>query len=141
MSIYHGITPDSDSVILVTGFAATETTREQMREELARAMGWTLCHHGYGISPDAEVVPQPRQLPNPFTSAADSRALVAWLALPENWRIWNQFFDKLKHLVDIESTWIDGYTGPVYSSSDVKAIMTAPLPVIAEAAWQAIQEK
>lgn len=136
MSIYHGITPDSDSVILVTGFTATETTREQMRDDLARAMGWTRDNGlwGHPLSEWKYAFP-----PDPFESAADSRALVAWLALPENWRIWNQFFDKLKHLVDIESTWIDGYTGPVYSSSDVKAIMTAPLPVIAEAAWGAIQ--
>lgn len=128
MSIYHGITPDSDSVILVTGFAATETTREQMREELARAMGWTLCHHGYGISPDAEVVPQPRQLPNPFTSAADSRALVAWLAA-DNER-WSEFRQELV------SIWVS-----VNGDDLLRFTLTAPLPVIADAAWQVIQEK
>ena len=51
-----------------------------IRAELARQMGWKLAHDGYGLSPDYQIVPQPRALPDPFTSAKDKDALVAWLA-------------------------------------------------------------
>lgn len=130
MSIYHGITPDSDSVILVTGFAATETTREQMREELARAIGWTQGKaSGVWFSPpDSPELCVYNVPPNPYDSTEDSRALVAWLAA-DNER-WSEFRQELV------SIWVS-----VNGDDLLRFTLTAPLPVIADAAWQVIQEK
>lgn len=74
--------------------------------------------------------------PNPFTDAAASRALVEWAT--ESDRRSADFFKALCILLDIIPTWIEGYSGPVYSPSEVKRIMTAPLETIARAAYQAI---
>lgn len=128
MSIYHGITPDSDSVILVTGFAATETTREQMCDDLARAMGW-IRDNGLWCDPLSEwkyAFP-----PDPFKSAADSRTLVAWLTADAAQNCFRR-----RRFIEI-------LTGEIRSFyfGDILDAMTAPLPVIAEAAWRAIQPK
>lgn len=67
----------------------SEPTRQQKCADLARVMGWKLAHNGYGLSPDYPAVPQPRALPNPYESAADKDALVAWLAADD--ARWAQF--------------------------------------------------
>ncbi len=54
----------------------TEQERLAIRAELARRMGWTACSGGW-IAPDDRILPDP---PDPFTNAADNRALVAFLA-------------------------------------------------------------
>jgi len=55
-------------------------THEQMREDLARAMEWTTREpkiNGCDVWYAPDNVHE--KLPDPFTSAADSRALVMWL--------------------------------------------------------------
>lgn len=54
----------------------TPEKQNEIRAELARRMGWTACSGGW-IAPDDRILPDP---PDPFTNAADNRALVAWLA-------------------------------------------------------------
>lgn len=130
----------------------TTPTRAQMREDLARALGCQLENIAADVSEPLWVVrakPNHLQLdalssavsgencyfalPDPFTSAEDNRALVAWLA--EDDARWAAFY-----------AWfvVDGlglHPGSDDPVAVVRDVMTAPLPVIAEAAWQAIQEQ
>lgn len=68
----------------------TTPTRAQMREDLARAMGWIGLRlmksqmfnereDLWGLRP-GEAGQVMRKAPDPFTSTADNRALVKWLA-------------------------------------------------------------
>lgn len=114
----------------------TIPTRDKMRADLARAMGWTVT--------DACVLhPSPERCwfssdgrfkhqddpPDPFANADDSREMVKWLAQDD--ARWVKFYyaleDSLKVIVG-DLTFERG-----------RKVMTAPLPVIAEAAWRAIQ--
>jgi hypothetical protein len=52
--------------------------KNEANAELARRMGWKLVLHGYGVSPDEFVVPQPRKVPDYFTDHAAARELVIW---------------------------------------------------------------
>ena len=64
----------------------TPEQRLHIRAELARRMGWTGLHwHEQCLSPQwwglrpGETGQINRPIPDPFTSAADNRALVAWI--------------------------------------------------------------
>ncbi len=151
-------------------FAATaEPTRERKCADLARAMGWKWFtddnpeHDGTRwLSTSSLMAKTIRQyptvheteenlpidwkcldIPNPFESAADSRALVEWLAADD--RLWALFDDALidsllEHCeADVEkisrqNDWL------TISQQWLRLKMTAPLPAIAEAAWKAIQD-
>lgn len=115
-------------------------SREQKCADLARAMGWKLAHHGYGLSPDYPAVPQPRALPNPYESAADSPALVAWLLDEDSDAQWNEIVFLSELMKNYSYLWQPGKVG--FNAGGVRLIifraLTAPLNVIADAAWLAI---
>lgn len=107
----------------------------QMRAEkcaaLARAMGWTTREAVPGITkiwftPDG--IYSPSGCPNPYESAEDKDALVAWLAKQER-HVQQRFIFAVRD----ETTDVD-------LCYELR-IMTAPREVIADAAWLAIQEK
>lgn len=112
-----------------TGGKMAEVTREQMCEDLARAMGWTR-DNGLWCDPLSDewryAFP-----PNPFTSAEDSRALLLWMA--EDDTRWVKFYYALEDALRVIVGDLTFERG--------RRVMTADLPVIAEAAWRAIQEK
>lgn len=121
----------------------TEQQKQHICAELARAMGWDFIASSSEIAlpGDGEwYTPFGRaygnEPPDPFTDAAASRALVEWAT--ESDRRSADFFKALCILLDIIPTWIEGYSGPVYSPSEVKRIMTAPLETIALAAARAL---
>ena len=116
----------------------TTPTRAEMREALARAMGWTGLRWMksqifekredlWGLRPgeDGQVM---RKAPNPFTNAADKDKLVKWLAADD--ARWYKFKK------EILSDWIESPEQEV-----VRFVFTAPLETISLAAWRAIQEQ
>jgi hypothetical protein len=135
MSIYRGVSPDSDTVILVTGIGSEnpEPTREQMRVDLALAMGWTKGSVGW-FSPKSDGLMRVAQdePPDPFTDGNDNRALVAWLADKREYR--DRFHHILENdlLTERDGTW--GYPVSLF-------YLTAPYKTIAEDVWRAIKEK
>lgn len=115
----------------------SEPTPEQKCADLARAMGWKLAHNGYGLSPDYPAVPQPRALPNPYESAADKDALVAWLRSEAS----SQVFDD-----EIFATAVCKKLDLTKESFTYRDIMktfwdaaASSREIIADAAWLAIQ--
>lgn len=111
-------------------------TREQMCADLARAMEWDFIPSSSETAlPDVGEWYTPLgkkygdEPPDPFTSAEDSRALVLWLA--EEDERWVKFYYELEDALGV-------IVGDL-TFERVRRVMTTPLPVIAEAAWQAIQ--
>ena len=59
-------------------------TDREREYEIARRLGWTLVHHEYDVSPDSEVVPQPRQIPAYLTDRNAAQEIVQWFR-DNNW--------------------------------------------------------
>lgn len=131
-------------------------TRAEIRERLAKAINAPsrpICyvqHHpidGDGIGDDwcykceCSTSKAAQSPPDPFTNAADSLALRAWLLEEAQWKEWRAFFAELKRLLKVEDTYIDGYSGPVYSGSDIKLLFSASLEEIALAAGAAVKDR
>lgn len=76
---------------------------------------------------------------SPYESAEDSRALVLWLA--EDNKRWYRYFIVLEKLVDTPRERMEQLHPQGLFYAILRSFVTAPLPVIADAAWQAIQEK
>lgn len=76
---------------------------------------------------------------NPYKSAEDKDALLTWLAADD--ARWFVFIRKLIKLINWPSQSPQEMTDATFPKivSEVKHLMTAPLPVIADAAWLAIQ--
>lgn len=126
----------------------SEPTRQQKCADLARAMGipeseWphkcfaekhqmdndggnAWCYMCEMMADNSERVP-----PNPYESADDKDALLAWLAADQ--RRWERFAFKLFEYLGI-------WDGSFKLTDIAKATMTAPLPVIADAAWLALKD-
>jgi hypothetical protein len=51
-------------------------TDRELEEAIARRLGWTLVHHGCGMSPDAHTVPQPRRVPSYLTDRNAAQEIV-----------------------------------------------------------------
>ncbi len=114
---------------------AAMPTRAEMCADLARAMFPTAVIEpslsGSGV--DIRIYDRPNETRSwrdfdPFTSADDKDALVAWLA--ENDARWKEFKQELL------SDWASSPEQDV-----VRFALTAPLETIAEAAWRSIQEE
>lgn len=109
----------------------SEPTQQQKRAGLARARGWTVKREKgrYVAEADCWYTPEgnfhPWGCPNPYESAADKDALVAWLAA--DGALWKQFRR------EILMEWTSSAEQDV-----VRFMLTAPLSVIADAAWLAI---
>lgn len=75
---------------------------------------------------------------DPFTSAADSRALVAWLAM-DGMR-WIDFYHALAPHLSIPLLQIGSKESPQFTNQSfvALAVMTIPLPVIALAAHRSL---
>ena len=124
-----------------------EPTQQQKREDLARAMfpKALITPAAYSDGVDIVIYDKPNETRswydfNPFTSAEDSRRLVEWLAADD--ARWERFVIRLclfesKPAIQIEYIELFGRR-QVDIVGTAKRLMTAPLPVIAEAAWQAI---
>lgn len=114
----------------------SEPTQEQKCADLARAMGWTDTGNGLYYSPEhgnatTEDLAWFKSLPpDPFTYAEDSRALCAWLA--KQGEIVQEKFEAVLLYENVSDLNEEFPVGLFY--------LNAPLPVIADAAWQAIQE-
>ncbi len=106
----------------------SEPTRSEKCAALAMAMGWTSeIPNGFSLPEWVSHFGESRQFaPNPYESAADSRALVAWLATCGS-RVQLSF-------VYVITGRRDGY-----HYGNIIEALTAPLPVIADAAYAAIQ--
>lgn len=136
--------------------ADKQPTQEQKCADLARAMGYKhlqIALHGLPrwISPDctySSIHP-----PNPYDSAEDSRALVMWLIEQpciKDYPDHECYGDGLclpfgKFIGILSVNWsVDSFcfTGYRFEASliGLAKLLTAPLPVIADAAWRAIQE-
>lgn len=134
----------------------TEQQRQQIRAELARAMGWTINEMRLGhfclIAPDGsyrdcfhsepEDVWECERLPDPFTSAADKDALVKWLA-QEDGR-WYCFVHALDKLLDTQDERSKQYPNPPFDNGRglfyqaVKSFILAPLETVTLAAARAL---
>lgn len=104
----------------------TTQKRNQMREDLARAMGWVLVNWSWvGNNRECQAAP-----PDPFTNAADNRALVAWLAADDD--RWLPFKKELR------LEWVAS-TSPRAASLDYERwMLTLPCEVIVIAAARAL---
>jgi len=122
----------------------TIPTRDKMRADLACAMGWKVIRTSRGfmpISPEGYAQLNYKTedfawatMPDPFTNAADNRALVEWLA-EQSPVAWGNFTGCL-----IDAA-IPFHVQPYADWEMVcRAVLTAPIETIAEAAWRAIQE-
>lgn len=122
-----------------------------MCADLAKAMGYTVQEVGDPHHPFFLQLVNPPEVdrfyhqwrrteaeawadaPNPFTSAADKDALVAWLA-KQSEDIWWAFMSEMRVLfldaIEKNKAW-----------EWEKYLMAADKAVIAEAVWRAIQEK
>lgn len=128
----------------------TEPTREQMRADLARAMGiteeqWQHKCKAENHSNDEgfwcydcciAIEESPKVAPDPFTSAADKDALVEWIC--KNIETLRQkFIAELCGMIGLKQNWqLDRY-----DEYDLMILLTAPLETVALAAWRAIQPK
>lgn len=116
----------------------TTPARAEMRADLARAMGWAnITKVGTGFPPGMEVGfdDEREPIPDPFTNAADKDKLVVWLT-EQSPVVWGNFTGCLIDAAipfDIQA----------YADWEMvcRAVLTAPLETIAEAAWRAIQEE
>lgn len=120
--------------------ADNQPTREQMCEDLARAI---FPNHEVLISANGvEILPPTGsglgtwRVFDPFESAADSRSLVMWIAT-QSTQIKRRFLCHLSPELSDACVFNDA---PM-NEDMIFAALTAPLPVIAEAAWRVIQEK
>lgn len=129
--------------------AMTKPTRETMRAELARAMGYKVRQWATGqfqlLDPSEKSdynfwgteKAAWESAPNPFTDAAASRALVEWLRQQPN-RISSRFIAEIFHMKWPEL--------PIFISAErmdihmIWGLLSLPLETIALAAWRAIQE-
>lgn len=111
----------------------TEPTRAEKCAALAKAMGWRQGEaSGVWFTPaNAAELCVYDNPPNPYESAEASRELVAWMADKREYRDKFQYELENDLLTERDGTW--GYPVSLF-------YLTAPLPVIAEAAWRAIQE-
>jgi len=109
----------------------SEPTRQQKCADLARVMGWKLAHNGYGLSPDYPAVPQPRALPNPYESAEDKDALLAWLAAQGPITV--QVF-----VLELARLTADHRRSMSFEGWQIMGYLTAPREIIADAAWLAL---
>jgi hypothetical protein len=109
-----------------------EPTREQMHADLARAMGWTDigwmsgCQQGFPPKGGGRREP----IPDPFTSADDSHALKLWLAEDRPLR--------LRFMKYLREFWVTHCKEKGFFETQECwewYLMTADLPIIAEAAW------
>ena len=93
------------------------------------------CYTCEMMADNSERVP-----PNPYESAADKDALVAWLAADD--ARWFVFIRKLIKLINWPSQSRQEMTDATFPKivSEVKHLMTAPREIMADAAWVAIQE-
>lgn len=112
-----------------------QPTYEQKCKELARAMFPTAVIEPSSGGVNIRIYDKPNETRswydfNPFASAEDSRALVVWLA--EDDTRWGNFYAWFA----VEALGVHHNNSPIDSARDM---ITAPLPVIAEAAWRAIQ--
>ena len=73
---------------------------------------------------------------NPFTSVADSRALLIWLA--EDDGRWYRYFLALEKSVDTPRERMGQSHPQGLFYAVLRSFVTADLPIIAEAAWRAI---
>ncbi len=119
----------------------SERTQQQKCTDLARKMGWKLEQDGYwqqwrsadgkkfcSVRPSCDESP----IGNPYESADDKDALVAWLA-KQSGEIWGNF----------SASVIDSaipFDQQAYADWEMitRAVMTAPREIIADAAWLAI---
>lgn len=114
-------------------------TEAEMRADLARAMGWrpTIV-----FSDGARNGQQLSKPPNPFTDPAAMRALVEWIDADDE--RWGRFDTALLEALIVAGKW----PGPGARDNEHlslgeqyrRAFLAAPLPIIARAAWEAIQE-
>ncbi len=128
----------------------TTQKRNQMREDLARAMGWVLVNWSWvGNNRECQAAP-----PDPFTNAADNRALVEWLAdqpCTDDYQDHECYEDGLcfpfgRFIEELSDHLPEGclsFTGYKFEASlrGLCKLMTLDFAVIAEAAWQAIQSE
>ena len=114
----------------------TEPTREQMRADLARAMGWKEGSVVWFSPDNGNAICVEDEPPDPFTSAVDKDALVKWICKDiETLR--QKFIAELCGMVGLKQNWqLDRY-----DEYDLMILLTAPLETVAFAAWRAIQEK
>lgn len=139
---------DKEAAAALTG-ATEPASRDTMRADLARAMGWTNIrwHTSDSVSAKpldnafAVVGTAPNgqhfiELPDPFTDAADSRALVAWLRSEASSQVFDDeiFASAICKKLDLSKEEFT-YRDVMKTFWDA---MTAPLPVIADAAWRAV---
>lgn len=129
--------------------------RLQVRAELARAMEWTNITGDAGFPPEttkelaycseafkkAICGQMKRQIPDPFTNAADNRALVAWMAADD--ARWELFDDALLdvildtnqeqvNLISRQNEWLNT------AQQWTRLKITAPLDTITLAAAKAL---
>jgi len=115
----------------------TTPTRAEICADLACAMGWKVIKTNSGfmpISPEGHAQLNYKTedfawatMPDPFTNAADNRALVEWLA-QDNAR-WTAFYRILEDALKIPEGEMRAWRA--------MWLLTAPLETIAEAAWPA----
>ena len=128
----------------------TEQERLHIRAELARRMGWTCITGDVGFNPEtshqlaycseafkkAICSQMKKPIPNPFTNAADCRALVAWICSDKS----PATFDDEAFLSGISK--IYGQLKTPYSKRELACAMwdtfTAPLETITLAAARAL---
>lgn len=132
-----------------------EPTRETMRAELAKAMGYNVIKDGtyfylldrhssreenadgYAVGSTCEAGAW-MSAPDPFTDPAASRALVEWLRQQPN-RISSTFIAEIFHMKWPEL--------PIFIFAErmdihmIWGLLSLPLETIALAAWRVIQEK
>lgn len=112
----------------------TKQERNHIRAELARRMGWTgvevgIDHYFFvGHPPNEPISSQRTYVPDPFTSAEDKDALVAWLAV-DNAR-WTDFYRELESDLQIPEGEVRIWRA--------MWLMTAPLETITLAAARAL---
>lgn len=68
-------------------------------EEIARRLGWTLVHHGCGVSPDENVPPQPRYVPQYFDDRNAAQEIVQWFAKQGSYEQQRRFEIQLQGVV------------------------------------------
>lgn len=115
----------------------SEPTQAQMCRDVAMAMEWKRYGNSEDESWDDPLGGWHKSPPNPFTSAADKDALVAWICEQSN-STFNEdvFLAGISKMYKLRSP---------FSKTDLTCaiweVLTADKAVIAEAAWRAIQEK
>lgn len=116
----------------------SEPTRQEKCADLARAMGWRQGESsGVWFSPaNAPEICVYDEPPNPYESAEDKDKLVAWLAADD--ARWKEFDDRLLMALSLQPLVGFDSTNVGFLRMVRRMAMTAPLPVIADAAWLAI---